>query len=235
MRKRSDFLGRHVTLDSPAGDSAMMVVEQAIEPRDSHLLRHLEKNRENLGGHPRIAQPAMPSLLRESEMSREQIEPAALERRHEPSRHPQRAQDRIAESDSKNSAKFKIEKSEIEGRVVRDYHAVAQELAKCRQHALYRRRLANHLGRNRRKPRDEPRHEPALRPNQLREGLGQPLTNHSVGADLNDIAGADASAGGFQIHHRELGLIEADPQPIALRQPPLRRVRIENEIGIAVE
>ena len=235
MRKRRDFLGRHVTLDSSAGNSAMMVVEQAIEPRDSHLLRHLEKNRQNLRGHPRVAESAMPSLLRESEMFREQVEPAALERRHEPSRHPQRAQHRIAEPDSENAAKFKIEKSEIEGGVVRDHHAVAQELAKRRQHVLDRRRLANHLGRDRRQPRDEPRHDTALRPNQLREGLGEPLTNHSVGADLDDSAGAGASAGGFQIDHRELGLVEPDAQPIALRQPPLRRVRIENEIRIAVE
>ena len=39
MRQRRDLLGRHVTLDSPARKSAMMVVEQAIEPRDSHPLR----------------------------------------------------------------------------------------------------------------------------------------------------------------------------------------------------
>ena len=235
MRKRRNFFRRYVTLDSFARDSAMMVVEQAIEPRDSHPLRHLEKYRQDLRGHPRIAESAMPSLLREPEMSRQQIEPAALERRHEPSRHPERAQNRVAEPDSKNSAKFKIEKSEIEGRVVRDDHAVAQELAKRRQHVLNRRRLANHLGRNRRQPRDESRHDAALRPNQLREGLGQPLTNHSVGADFNDIAGTDAASGGFQINHRELGLVEFDAEAIALRKSPLRRVRIENEIRIAVE
>ena len=108
MRKRRDFLGRHVTLDSAAGDSAMMVVEQAIEPRDSHLLGHLEKNRENLRRHPRVAEAAMPSLLRESEMLRQQVEAAALERRHEPSRHPQRAQDGIGESDAEDAAVFEI-------------------------------------------------------------------------------------------------------------------------------
>src|ERR1700722_12499874 len=170
MRKSSDILRWHVTLDSFARNSAMMVVEQTIEPRDSHPLRHLEKNRQNLRGHPRVAESPLPSLLREPETFREQIEPAALERRHEPSRHPERAQNRVAEPDSKYAAKFKIEKSEVEGCVVRDHHAVAQKLAKRRQHPLNRRRLANHLGRDRRQPRDEPRHDPALRPNQLREG-----------------------------------------------------------------
>src|SRR6202167_1818257 len=105
MRDRRDILGRHVALDSFARDSAMMVVEQAIEPRDSHLLRHLEKNRENLRGHPRIAESTMPSLLRESEVPGEQVEPAPLERRHEAPRHPQRAEHRVAEPDSEDAPK----------------------------------------------------------------------------------------------------------------------------------
>ena len=169
MRQRRDFLGRHVTLDSFAGDSAMMVVEQAIEPRDAHPLRHLEKNRENLRGHPRVAEAAMPSFEREPEMRREQVEPAALERRHEAARHPQRAQDGIGESDAEDAPIFEVEKSEIEGRVVRDHHAVAHELAKRGQHVLDRWRLANHLGRDRREPGDKARHDAAMRANELRE------------------------------------------------------------------
>src|SRR5260370_37184404 len=147
MRNCRDFLRRDVPLDTSARNSAMMVVEQAIEPRDTHPLRHLEKNRENFGRHPRVAESAMPSLLRESEMAREQVEPAALERRHEPSCHPERAQHWVAEPDSKNAPVFEVEKSEIEGGVVRHHHAVAHELAKQWQHVLDRRRLANHLGR----------------------------------------------------------------------------------------
>src|SRR5208282_1562689 len=59
--------------------------------------------------------------------------------------------------------------------------------------------------------------------------------DHPVRADLDDCARARATARGFEIDHRELGLIEADAQADALRKPPLRRVRVEDEIRIAVE
>src|ERR1700735_1458314 len=235
MRDRRDILGRDVARDSFARDSAMMVVEQAIEPRDSHLLRHLEKNRKNLRRHPRVAESAMASLLRESEMLREQVEPAPLERRHEPPRHPQRAEHRVGEPDPEDAAKFKIEKSEIEGGVVRDHHAVAHELAKLWQHLLDRRRLANHLGRYGCEPRGKARAHGALRPNELRESLREPFTNHSVGADFDYVAGRDAPAGGFQIDNSELGLVEPNADSSARREPPLRRVGVEDEIRIAVE
>ena len=115
---------------------------------------------------------------------------------------------------------------------MRDHHAVAHELAKQWQHLLDRRRLANHLGRYGRQPGDEARDDAAMRPHELREGVGEPLTNHSVGADFDDGARAGASAGGFEIDDGEFRLVESDAQPIALREPPLRRIGVEDEIRI---
>ncbi len=74
-----------------------------------------------------------------------------------------------------------------------------------------------------------------MRPNELRKGLGEPLTNHSVGTDFDDRPGPRAPARSFEIDDNKLSLIEADAQPIALREPPLRGVDVENEIRIAVE
>ena len=71
-----------------------------------------------------------------------------------------------------------------------------------------------------------------MRPHELREGFGEPLTNHSVGAYFDDGAGAGASAGGLEIDDGELGLVESDAQTIALREPPLRRVGVEDEVRI---
>ena len=177
----------------------------------------------------------MPPFDRKPEMLREQVEPAALERRHEPARHPQRAQHRIGESDAEDAPVFEVEKSKVEGRVVRDHHAVAHELAKRGQHCS--------IGGASRiisvvidvSPVIKRGTTPPCGRTSCRESLGEPLTNHSVGADLDDRAGPGASAGGFQIDDRELGLVEPDAEAIALREPPLRRVGVEDEIRIAAE
>ena len=213
----------------------MMVVEQAIQPRDAHALRHFEKNREQLRRHPRVAEPAMASFERKPEMLREQVEPAALERRHEPARHLERAQHRVGQPDAKDAAVFEVEKSKIESRVVRDHHPLPHELAKPGQHVLDRRRLAHHLRRNRREPRDKARNDAAMRTHQGRKRFGEPPPDHPVRADLDDRARAGASSRGFQIDHRELGLIEPNADAVAIRQPPPLRVSVEDEIWIAAE
>src|ERR1700731_1546189 len=78
-------------------------------------------------------------------MFRERIEALALERRHEPTRHAQGAEDRIVEANGEDAAKLEIEKGKIERRIVRNHDRIAEELAKGRQHLLDAWGLAHHV------------------------------------------------------------------------------------------
>src|SRR5262249_33888647 len=108
-QRRDDF-GRNMPLDAATGRAAAVQIEQAVEAANSHVFRYFQKNAQNFSRHARIAQTAMPSGGRQPEMVCQQIQASTLERWNKASRHAQRTQDRIAQSDSKDSTEFEVQK-----------------------------------------------------------------------------------------------------------------------------
>src|SRR5262249_50936446 len=99
-----------MTLDAATGRAATMQIQQAVEPANPHVFRYFQKDAQDFSRHARIAETAMPPGGRQPEMLGQQIEASSLERWNKASRHSQRAQERIAQSDSKNSTEFEVQK-----------------------------------------------------------------------------------------------------------------------------
>ena len=176
----------------------------------------------------------MTSFGREPEMFGQRVEPAPAQRRREAAREPERAQHRVLEPHPEDPAELEVEKREIELRVVRDHHRVAQKIAERRQHALDRRRARDHLVGDRRKPRDKGRDRPA-RTHQRRERFRHPRTFHPARADFGDRAGAGTAAGSLEIDHHVAAPFQRHLQRLMRAQRPHRARGVEDEIRIGVE
>jgi len=178
-----DF-GRDMAFNSSASRASRMMIEQAVEPLETHLHGDFEENRKNFRCHARIAESAMASFGRQPEMLSEQVEPAPFQRRHQLSRHLHSTQNRIGQADAEQPAELEIQERSIKLCIVRDHHRVAQESAKFGQYFLYWRGCGNHFVGDRGQLHHEARNaQPGT--HQALKGGGNPPSLHPISANLD--------------------------------------------------